>query len=162
MNLENTLCRIMPGPQPPPMCGQVFFSVFALEWVSGSPDLNVAIDESYGIGVSITMRAGFAPWDDHGEELFVKAVESLEAYSRHVMGLLDKSIPAMQAANNLISSETYKIIEPLRWQSTDPTPTYVDGKWFGADNTNDPWAGLVQQVSFGGCRRKQPLSSFDK
>jgi hypothetical protein len=151
----------MPGPKPPPSCGQEFFSIFSLEWVSGSPDLNVGIDESYGVGVMISMRAGYAPFDDHGEELYIKATESLEAYSRIVMGLLDKSIPVMQAANNLIGSQAYTIIEPLRWQSTDASPSYVDGNWFGAAG-GDEYSGLTQQINFGGARRKQPNVSYDR
>jgi hypothetical protein len=159
MDIENGMCRIMPGPKPPPSCGQQFHSVFGSEWTAGDFDLNLGIDESFGISIATTFRAGFAPYDDHGEELYIKTLQSIESRTRTLITLIDKSIEIMVQANNLIEAGDYKIIEPLRFQSVDPTPTYVDASWFGAATTDDPFSGLVQQVNFTGARRKQVTGS---
>lgn len=88
MDIENGMCRIMPGPKPPPSCGQRFYSVFGSEWTAGDFDLNLGIDESFGISIATTFRAGFAPWDDHGEELYIKAISSIEARTRTLITLI--------------------------------------------------------------------------
>ena len=161
MDLEDATCRIMPGPKPPPSCGQRFFSVYAADWVAGDYDLNLGLDESYGIAVALTFRAGFAPYDDHGEELYIQNLESMENMIRNMIVLLDKSIDIMTQANNFITG-TYKIIEPLRFESVDAYPRYVDESWFLAQTTqSDPYCGLVQQLNLSGARRKQVTGSAE-
>lgn len=161
MPLENELCRIMPGPRPAPNCGQKFYSVWALDWSPTDNDLNQGLDEVYSIAITVTYRAPYLPYDDHGEELFIGDVESMENDIRRIIKLFHQSYTLLGIANNLIPHRTYKLFEPLRFQNADATPSYVSGEWFGASGSNETYAGLVQQVNFTGARIKQRTEEID-
>jgi hypothetical protein len=143
------------------MAGEVFYSVYAMDWTAGDSDLNRGLDEYYSVAIAITRRASFAPYDDHGEELYIQAYESMEHQIRRIIKLIHQSYAVMTTANNLIDTTHFKLFEPLRFQSADAYPSYVGGEWFLAGDTNDSFAGLVQQVNFSGARRKQRTDDMD-
>lgn len=161
MKLRNEECRIMPGPKPPPSCGDRFVSIFGLEWAPGDPDIMRGIDEYYGVGVCISMRTAYLQFDDQGEEAYVRVGAGLEALTRRINTIVHQSIPIMQAANSLLGNPTNGIIEPLKWIGSDPNPTEVDDTWFGGVKGAEPTiAGLTMQTNFGRAHRPQTYENM--
>lgn len=164
LDLDDQTCRIMPGPQPPPWCGERFLSIYPRDWRPGDPDLNRGIDEYFDVAIAVTYRISYSPYDEHGEEPMLEGLESLEAVLRKLLPI-HQNIDIMQAANTLLPdadlTTVYPFIEPLRWQGCDAAPTYVSQQWFHADQEDgdDPYAGMVQEIRFGEARRKQPVST---
>jgi hypothetical protein len=165
MQLDEQTCAIMPGPLPPPSCGQRFLSIYLSEWRPGDRDLNRGIDEYFSVTLTWSYRVAYLPADAHGEEAYIQQLEGIEAASRLLIPLLHQNIEVMSGANNLILDGEYKFIEPLRWQGGDPVPKYVGAAWFGSGEAQsksgpeDNKVGLVQEVTFGEARRIQPLTA---
>ncbi len=161
LELDETECKVMPGPEPPASCGERFLSVYGRNWRPGDFDLNRGIDEYYDIAVAVTFRSNWVPQDNRGEDLYIEQTEGLEAVLRELL-LIHQNIDIITAANNRITGSN-KIIEPLRWKGCDAVPTPVGAAWFKADDgdeSGDPVSGLVMEINFGDARRKITLTNL--
>lgn len=160
LELDDSSCRIMTGPQPPPSCGDRFLSVYGRRWAPGSDDLNRGIDETYEIAVAVTYRCSFSPFDERGEAVYIQHLESMERTLRQLLGI-HLNMDILHAINSRVHG-SYKLIEPLRWRGCDASPTLVGPEWFQSrgGGGSDP-AGMVMEASFGGARRLIPYAEGD-
>jgi hypothetical protein len=157
LDLDESTCDVMPGPEPPAACGERFFSIYGRAWRPGDFDLNRGIDEYYDIAIAVTFRSTWAPKDKHAENIFLAQSEGLEEALRELLPI-HQNIELMTAANNRIIGSN-KIIEPLRWKGSDAMPTPVGPAWFSSRGESQD-AGYVMEITFGDARRKQTLANL--
>ena len=121
---------------------------------------NKGIYETYDIVCAVTFRSAYAPFDRLGTDVYVKRLLGIEDFCRKVMG----SIHLNQAVNTTVDTmlatdhgdtDHHKMVEYLRWVSTDPNPLPVTGSWFNSDDATS--SGLVMEVRFNQATR---FSSF--
>lgn len=165
LNYTANECRVMRGPQPPARCGDIFLSIYALSWTPGDPDWNRGLDEYYGVACCISQRIPFLPDDERGEELYIKHGTGIETLARRIMTAIHQNIDVMGSANSLIADSANRIIEPLRWQTTDSQPVEVGPEWFSAETRTDrtgstPIAGWTMTVNFDRARRCQAYDNM--
>ena len=161
LDLGDLECNVMPGPEPPPSCGQRFVSVYGSNWSAVSDDIqaDLGVHESYDIVCAVTFRSSYVPFDKLGESLYTKRLVGIEDFCRKVMGKVHRNQTILQNVNSMIeddhTSSSGGMLEQLRWVSTDPTPLPVTGTWFNSDEPSA--AGLVMECRFNQATR---FSSF--
>lgn len=169
--LSEDECQVMPGPEPPPACGQKFISIYGSNWSASSDDVyqDQGIYESYDIVCAITFRSSYVPFDKLGEALYVKRLVGIEDFCRKVMvkvhnsqeintlvdTMLEEDHPHQESGYGIQISGHHKMVEYLRWASTDPNPLPVTGSWFNSDETSA--SGLVMECRFNQATRFSTL-----
>lgn len=163
---------VMPGPNAPAFAGQYFLAVHGLNWSPGpTPDMNIGLDESFGVQVTLTARSRAVPYDRAGRELYIKTAEGMEAIIRKVnaavLGSMYTSPLADQGILQTINTDDNDtpIVEPLRFLGSDPFPRPVPSTWFDPFGTQSPRyeavAAYVMSTRFGGARRMSPYDLME-
>ena len=154
----------MPGPEPPPSCGQKFISVYGSSWSASGEDIyqDQGIYETYDLICAVTFRSSYVPFDLLGEELYVKRMLGIEDFCRRVIGHVHNSAAINTKVDEMLVDDfetdaktPHAMVEYLRWVSTDPNPLPVTGSWFNSDETSS--SGLVMECRFNQATR---FSSF--
>ena len=115
------------------------------------------VDEVYEVDVAIIMRETSSP-RDRSRKMLIDMLGSFNAEIKKIKGAIDFQYEVLNAANAIIALEDdsggqgFEV--PLRFVSVDPRPTPVPGEWF-AGNKQEPRAGLMRVVHFGGAQRRQ-------
>lgn len=184
LNRKNN-CRVMPDHHPVADCGQEFIAIHGSELRPTETDFGVAIEESFGLTVSVTRKISRVPKRHRGElgyilddDEFTIDWTSIEARCRQIVGMVDKNYTLMQTANSLMDVR-HPFIEPLRWLGTDPAPKQVDATHFCAYHVSlgvrptasvtplgpapeaDEIYGLLMQIRFGRAIRFQRNDEYD-
>jgi len=158
----------MPGPEPPPSCGQKFISVYGSSWSASGEDIyqDQGIYESYDLVCAVTFRSSYVPFDLLGEELYVKRLLGIEDFCRKVIRHVHNSTAINGKVNDMLLADfetsdksPHAMVEYLRWVSTDPNPLPVTGTWF---NSDDPASsGLVMECRFNQATRFSSFQASD-
>lgn len=157
---------VRPDARPPATCGKEFLAIYGIDNVPANYDSNTGVDSYYSVAVSLTFRINYSPFNLLSEEAYLKDVESMEERLEAVVSLVHQNFDLMGLANQYINKVSHNLIEPLRWQGTDPAPDIVDNEWFQpnqdtvAASRPNPWCGLVMEARFGNARRKITLTDY--
>jgi hypothetical protein len=155
LGLGSDSCDEQVDGAPPLVTGQgPYYAVMGTDW---SNDDDLALDELYGLEVTITVRASVAPKDRLG----VAILRDLRTYAERVRAKLHMSEGARIQWNLLIPDTDNKFVEPLKF--TGASRHAIRGPdWFGADegDTNPP-TGVSMTLSFGKARRVQVIEEQD-
>jgi len=152
--------------KPPPITGDFFLSVYGSEIAAGQPDLNTGIDINYGLGMTITQRISYNPYDMLDMELYLKDVSGMETMLYKACAYLHQNFDLLGYLNDAISlrnASAPAYIEPFRFRYMDSTPTIVTERWFEPDfsleqsarnPTQDyPYCGMIMEAFLGECKR---------
>lgn len=162
LSLSSTSVEFMFDGQPPPMCGEEFFAVWPGAW---RPNDIEGLDEEFGVNVTLTRRARFAPKDRRATEIWTKLTTGMDARLRQIIAAihLDKGSDAiLNAANTLLGGSVNGFVEPLKFRDGG-RPEIKGPDWFSADNEGGGGlmnAGVAQTLMFGGARRIQTIESM--
>ncbi len=148
--------------KPKPSAGELYLAVHPLGWqgISGDDDLH----EEAQIGVTITLRMGFAPSDRFGVAAWLQANTGLDAVARVVITALHKDQLVRIAANTIIGTTSAGYVTPL-WFMSGANPQFREAAWFSA--TVDPDAkdtapcGVSQELRFGRAQRCQAVLEME-
>lgn len=139
--------EILPGPQPPPMAGERFLSLYSHEWQPGpDADQHRGLCERFGIGCTYTLRCPELFYAQTGRKAYTNAGPTLEGVIRKVILALHQNVDLIVLANTHLAGDSDQIQTYLRWQGCDPTPTWRDAAWFWSDPSNKSLA--MTQVGF--------------
>lgn len=155
LRLDDSTCRVTPDGKPPAFTGQLFAAVVPGQTVKAG-DTDGGLDEYCSLTVVLTARAAYAPQDRQGEEVWLKAVEGLEASAEKARAYLHMSYALLDEANALIGAGHNGFIEPLQFRSLS-APRLVYADWFGAESRHKSGAasGVVCELSLDRARRIQ-------
>ena len=181
----NRNCKVMVDDKPTADCGQEFISIYGSYHQPKNRNLMQALEEEFGLTISISRKIAVVPPDYRGElgyldiqslpertpeedkDTWHAAWVSVEARAREIVRLLmgEYRYQLMQEANALLDLGS-PITEPLLWTGTDPAPREVGpDHFYSYDNLDpdaDPVFGLVMKVYFGEAIRMQPISDLDR
>lgn len=149
-------CGVQPDGMPDPRSGQVYVSVHPGMVVN---DSDQSLDETYEVKLTVTVRAGWAPVDRHGDPLLVAQDTGLYARVEALRARLHMDYTVLDKAN---AGEDYSIgaaengfVEPLKFRRMGEVQ--VKGpEWFHAEAEAET-AGLAVELVFGGARRVQVI-----
>lgn len=150
---------IMPGPEPPHNCGQVYLSIYGTDWSPREIDANRGLHEEFGVTVCINHKGRFSPYDRAGRQIYVTASKSMSKICYAVMKHIHQNTTLFTYANEDTTSDHY-LVEYLRWLGTDPQPIAVPPAWFGLYDEKAETAGYIMQVRFGQALRSQDYSNM--
>ena len=183
---KNRDCKVMLDEHPTADCGQEFIAIYASYHKAHTPNPMQAIDEEFGLTVSVARKISLIPPDYRGElgyidavatgltssygtddnDRFISSWSSLEARCREIVGHCcgTKRYELMNSANQLMNGVEFS--EPLIWENTDPVPQAVGPEFFwGYQDEMPPDAdkifGLVMKVHLIGAVRLQGVDSYD-
>lgn len=150
--------------RPPARMGNWFAAVHQGSYRS---TMDNALDEYYGVNVTLTMRLD-VPVDRAGDQFLAKQLAaqpgpggspSFNWRMSQLRAFLHMNWGAMQDANNNLMTLTpdteiaYGFSEPARFRGMDE-PQFVGGDWFGSEPTEvEAPLGLKATLRFEDCRR---------
>lgn len=162
-------CEVMFDGQPPvSMPGDFFVAVHPGEWIGRDAE---ALDELYGVNITVTLRVTKFPQDRIGINALVgdpgqrldRLLEAIRAKLHKDPGPRSATnsnhYPVLALANAIIGAGDNGFVEPLVFRGADP-PQPRGPDWFLADvnvETRLPPIGLSQTMRFGGARRLQVI-----
>jgi len=159
--LKVSECDIQPDGQPPPGIGRQYVAVHPTGWENDIPQMSRGLSELYAISVTLTMRAPESPRDRIMSELYLKALKGMESIIRRIIIKIHDNYTVLISANKLIDGDD-KIVEPLRWASTDAQPRMVGPEWlFSAEEGFKGTAALVMESRFITGRRIQSHTNME-
>ena len=159
ITLNDYYVDIMPDDRPKPTSGPWFVAIHGESWSPGNRDPNLAIEEVYGMGCTVTLRQSAIPRDEVGENLYIEATTSLEKICRQIMVSVHLNAAIRTTANAAITGDD-KIVEYFRWSGTEAKPRIVSGDWFFS-NRPDVDTGYVMRVDFERATRYQSLTNME-
>jgi hypothetical protein len=166
-------CRCVADPEgrPPNFAGALFVAVHPGPWRGGDIE---GSEEEFGALVTATLRAAFAPAEAQAEEIWLRALDGLDAVCRRICRAVVSDVfdaanpPVLNRANAQIGASANGFVQKLR---------LVDGgralprgaEWFGAAlaagraarHGQTAYAGLSQTLALGGARRFQGYESMN-
>jgi len=154
LNLDTKECDEQPDGQPPPMAGQRYFAISEGDWSNSATE---SLDETYGVEVTITLRAGVVPVD----RINVALKQQLRIVAAQVRAKIHMNYNLMAAANAKLNASVENVfVEPLRFRSAGKIQIR-EADWFWAHVTDDTKApsGVSITLVFGGARRVQTIES---
>ncbi len=156
LSYPNAQCDVQPDGSPEPSSGQVYVAVHPGD-TTNEDDLS--LDESYELFVTLTMKVGYLPVDQLGQELLLKARTGIYARARAIALAVHMKYEIMDAANASIGDTANGFHHPLVYRRM-PKPVIKGPDWFNAEDDPNPPAGLAIEIRFDGARRKQTLESM--
>lgn len=161
--LPPEVCDIQEDAQPIAQIGQLYVAVHPLGIdPTEAPDAMMALDEFFGVGVTITRRIRSVPDDRLARQVYLDTITNqstgMERLAYLIRVRIHKRQEVIDAANQLITG-SQQFMEVLRWSGMDPWPKKVDGTWFFAKP--EAASGLTQTVMFSGGRRAQDFPTLD-
>lgn len=155
LGLGSESCDEQPDGSPPPSVGQgPYYAVHEGDWTN---DDDLALDEQYGLEITITVRASIAPKDRIG----IAILRDLRVKTAELRAKLHMSDLARIQWNLLIADTENKFVEPLRFLNAG-RPTIRGPEWFGADADGvNPPTGVSRTLIFGRARRVQVIEEQD-
>jgi hypothetical protein len=147
---------VQPTGQPPPHAGQWYIAIFP--GARTNNDSNpLSLDETYSIGVTVTMRMGYAPKDRQGQRIIMDANDGILAIADKVRAAIHGNYDILTVANAAIPG-TNGFIEPLSFQG-DSSILEKSPDWVFAEGDDNPPTTFAVELRFGGARRIQTLES---
>ena len=177
-------CKVMYDEQPTADCGQEFIAIYGSYHKPHTDNLMQAIDEEFGLNVSVSRKISVVPPDYRGElgyltlknlpesvteddaERWNSAWLGTETRCREIVKLLvgPDRYSVMNSANAILTTGS-PITEPLIWLGTDAVPRRVGPEHFYSyadiPPDADPIFGLVMSIYFGKAVRMQPSYDLD-
>lgn len=172
LNLSADVVGVRSNQRPPPTAGDFYLAVYGSSYGVFDPDINVGIDFNYSIGLTLTHRTQYNPYDIVDEELYVKGVQGMETILYKCCGALHLNFDMLGDLNTrigLLNTSAPAYIEPFRFKSMDPAPTNITEKWFRPDTSlaaaitasqDYPYCGMIMEAVFGDCRRVLNLTDL--
>lgn len=154
---DDTICDVGVGPEPAPVCDDLFVRIHPGEWNCLTHDEGGDLDESYGVAVTISRRLPYAPADREGTEVLLKQTEGLMEVAALVRTQLHFSYAVINTANTTLGGSVNGFVEPLRFRNAQ-TPAVRSADWFSSEQAEH--CGLSTTLFFGGARRVQTLESM--
>lgn len=156
LSLDDTVCDIAFGAQPPPIMGEEFISIWPGDWRGN--DIDNGLDEYYSVNVTVTRRLPYAPMDRWGTEVLVKLSAGLDARVEAIRYRVHMNYSILNAANATIGVTENGFVEPLRFR-TGGRPELKFPDWFSAESADGGGAGMnagvAQTLTFVDARRVQ-------
>lgn len=152
---DSKMCDVQPDGRPEPASGQVFVAVHDGEWTHGP--VEEALDEYFGVRVTVSLRIAYVPQDRQGQESVRKARTGIYARAEAIRAAVHMSYGLMDAANAIIGAAANGFVEPLRFVSSSGV-RLESSSWWDAHEDDEPGdrsAGLVLELAFGRARRVQ-------
>lgn len=155
-------CEVGFDGKPKPMCGARYFAVHPMGWngISGDWDLG----EEYSIGVTVTLRTGFAPKDRWGIALWLAQDGGMETTIRQIVAEIHHSQSVRLAMNEeLDGAGSGNFLTPLQLLRIE-NPVVRNHTWFDAEVPEDgrvAESGVSQTIVFGKCQRVQNIPDME-
>lgn len=164
LGVGDETCDVMFDGRPKPAAGQEFYAIHPGEWAG--EDTDAGLKEYFGVDITCTRRLGYAPMDQWGAEVLMKASEGLDAMLGKVRARMHMNYTIQQEANNLINADGVAngFVEVLRFRSGG-RPEPREAEWFGATESSPPaggryaHAGISQTLTFDRAMRIQRVES---
>lgn len=161
-SLTASSCEVSFDGQPKPSAGELYLAVHPGAWTKAEGDYD--LDEEYTIGVTVTIRMGFAPKDRWGIEVWAASTDGLDKRVRQVIVAVHHNQAIRQlASTRLFQGEKY-FVTPLQLLRVDP-PKLQNWSWFSASPPEREGqiaeSGVSQTVWFGKCRRCQSVDNME-
>lgn len=148
---------IQPTGQPPPFAGQWYIAIHP--GARSNSDTNpLSLEERYDLGVTVTVRMGYAPKDRQGERVLLDAPDGILHLADRIRADLHGNYDVLIEANTLIGDESNGFVEPLSFQS-DSVIQEKPASWVWADDDENPPTTFAVEMKFGGALRVQTLES---
>ncbi len=174
LNLDATNCGVRYNKKPPPTCGELYLSIYGAGISAIQPDLNTGIDIGFSVGLTLTRRTGYNPYDCIDEEAYLADVAGMEAMLWKATGWLHQNFDLLGSLNAELATRNasaLSYIEPLRFKYMDEVPTVVNEAWFKPDASANmasltsasqtyPYCGMIMESLLGDCRRVLTLSAL--
>lgn len=160
--VDENSCEVGFDGKPKPACGERYFAVHSLGWngINGDWDLG----EEYTVGVTVTIRTGFAPKDRWGIAVWLAENDGMESTIRQVITAIHHN-QTVRAAMDAVLDETGggNFVTPLQLMRVD-NPVVRNHTWFDADVPEDgavAESGVSQTIVFGKCQRVQNIPDME-
>lgn len=174
LQLDPGVVGIRSNKKPPPSCGDLYVSVYGAGITSIQPDLNTGIDIGFSVGITVTRRTGYNPYDYVDEDTYLADVDGMESILWKCCGWLHQNwdwLAAINASLTVRNASALQFIEPLRFKYMDEVPTVVNEQWFRPDASANfaaitsasqtyPYCGMIMEALLGDCRRVLTLSAL--
>jgi hypothetical protein len=164
LGLSSDQCDEQPDGQPPPVAGQVYYAVHEGEWTNND---DLALDEHFGLEITITLRSGVVPRDRTAIGILRdlrRRAAALRAKVHMAYGILDLAGGSYGGGvwtggrGYSLAATDNGFVEPLVFLNAGrPSPRGPD--WFGAEGAADPPTGVSRTLAFGRARRVQTIES---
>ena len=153
--------QLAPGRPDPGFGGQRYLAIWGSQWNQGapgiSPDVQLALAETYGVTLTLTHRLEFTPEDNIPETVYYTALTGMVDVARKAMLAIHQNNTLWGAANTAISaSGTDSFISWLNFEGADASPREVGADWF-SESPDANSMGLVMDIRFGGASRLKCL-----
>ncbi len=145
--------------KPPEFSGEQFIAVHMGRWTGGDVE---GLEEEFGVCVTLTRRATYAPGDQAGEEIWALVTAGMDEMLRRIVAVVvtDVQLPGndtvLNRANAYIGDTANGFVEKLRLSDGGRAePKRAD--WFRGrqQHADEAPAGLAQQLTFVGAKRWQ-------
>lgn len=162
-NLTADSCEVGFDGMPKPACGEKYIAVHPLGWTCqpGDHDLH----EEFTIGVTITLRMGFAPKDRWGIAVWLAETDGMEVMLRKAIKAIHHNQTVRELATTYMSYSGFYALTPLQFIRVDAKPTVQGPNWFSAPmpETDGQVAecGVSQMITFGKCQQVQNIQSAE-
>lgn len=164
LNLSPDVLSLRLDAKPPPTCGDLFISLYGISNGIDQPDLNRGIDLVYDIGITVTKRTRYNPYDLSSRRELLADTTSISSWIWKCVGWLHQEHLIPYNASALLTklyASAEPFIEPLRFMSADPVPNFVGEEWFHPEMSVDnayrkatyPYSAMTMECTLGQCRR---------
>lgn len=153
----DTDCDVGVGPEPAPVCGELFIRIHPGAWDCLTSEAGGDLDESFGLQITVSRRLPYSPQDREGVEVLLKETDGLVEKAALIRKQVHMSYDLVNAANTILGVSVNGFVEPLRFRSAS-IPAVRSADWFSAEDDNH--SGLSTTLMFTGARRVQTLESM--
>lgn len=158
---------VRPDGQPPPVCGELFCSLWASSLSPGDVNASMehGLDETADFVLTVTRRSSFSPQDTHAQDILFtpEVLHGLYSTERRLKQIILSDWPAILCAINervdrdAPPLEARFLYQAFRWNRTTTPPTPRSSDWFSADPSSTLDCGYSIDIEFTGPRRIQSL-----
>lgn len=171
LNLAPDMLSLRADAKPPPTAGDLFIAVYGVSSTPMDPDLNRGIDIGFDIGITVTKRTRYNPYDFQSRQALTSDTNEVAMWLWKCVGWLHQEHDIPYNATALVRksyASADAFIEPLRFKDIDSVPSFVDEGWFRPDMSADaayrkatyPYAGMVMDCVLGDCRRIMTIANL--
>lgn len=163
-SVDANSCEIGFGPEPKPSCGERYWAIHQIRHAGLNQDWDLG--EEYTVGVTLTMRMGFAPQDRWGIAVWLADSGLEELVRQTIVAIHHNQLLRQQASRYAGSPRTDLIVTPLQLMPQGiENPVPRGPEWFSSPppETEHQTAecGVSQTVVFGKCQRVQDVPEME-
>jgi len=171
LNLSPDRLGLRLDSKPPPTAGDLFIAIYGVSTSPLERDLNRGIDMVFDVGITITKRTRYNPYDYQSRMALTNDTNEVATWLWKCVGWLHQEHDIPYNATALIRKSVTSadaFIEPLRFKDMDSVPSFVGEEWFRPDMSADaayrkatyPYAGMTMDCVLGDCRRVMTIAAL--